>query len=146
MTPGGLASLFGTGFSEITGLEFPGGATSHKGTQVLIDGQAAPLYLVRSEGGQEQINFQVRTDVPGPSTVRVEVVNSGARLSLAGVPVLRVQPGMFEYVPAGSTVRYAAAVKPDGSVIGPNNRVERGTAFSIYLTGMGVSVPLLQTG
>lgn len=149
IVPGGLATLFGTGLSEVTGLELPGGATTHKGVQVRVGGQPAPLFLVgRTESGQEQINFQVRTDIPGgPSaTVTVEVSNNGATFSVPNVPVLRAQPGVFEYTPSGSTVKYAAAVKPDGSVIGPNNRVARGAAFSIFLTGLGPTLPLLATG
>lgn len=146
MVPGGLATLFGTGFSELTGLEFPGGATTHKGVQVRIGGQAVPLFLVRNEGGQEQINFQVRTDIPGPSTATVEVSNNGTTFSIANVPVLRAQPGIFEYTPQGSTLKYAAALKTDGTVQGPNNRIPRGGAFSIYLTGGGPSLPLLPTG
>jgi uncharacterized protein (TIGR03437 family) len=146
IVPGGLATLFGTGLSEITGLEFPGGATTHRGVQVRMGGQAMPLFLIRNESGQEQINFQARTDIPGPSTVTVEVSNNGSTFSISNVPVLRAQPGIFEYTPQGSTVKYAAALKPDGSVIGPNNRVPRGTAFSIFVTGMGPTLPLLPTG
>jgi uncharacterized protein (TIGR03437 family) len=146
MVPGGLATLFGSGLSEMTGLEFPGGATTHKGVQVRLGGQPMPLFLVRNEGGQEQINFQVRTDLPGPSTVTVEVSNNGATFSIQNVAVLKAQPGIFEYTPQGSALKYAAALKTDGTVIGPNNRVPRGGAFSIFLTGLGPTLPLLPTG
>jgi uncharacterized protein (TIGR03437 family) len=146
MVPGGLATLFGSGLSEISGLEFPGGATTHKGVQVRLGGQPMPLFLVRNEGGQEQINFQVRTDLPGPSTVTLEVSNNGTTFSIQNVPVLKAQPGIFEYTPQGSAVKYAAALKTDGTVIGPTNRVPRGGAFSIFLTALGPSLPLLPTG
>jgi uncharacterized protein (TIGR03437 family) len=146
MVPGGLATLFGTGLSEVTGNEFPGGATTHKGVQLKIGGQAMPLFLVRNEGGQEQINFQVRSDIPGPSTTTLEVSNNGATFSVASVPVLRAQPGIFEYTPQGSALKYAAALKSDFTVMGPNNRVPRGGALSIFLTGMGPTLPLLPTG
>ncbi len=146
MVPGGLATLFGTGLSEVTGLEFPGGATSHKGVQVKLGGNALPLFLVRNEGGQEQINFQVRSDIPGPSTATLEVSNNGATFSVASVPVLRAQPGIFEYTPQGSALKYAAALKTDFTVMGPNNRFPRGGAASIFLTGMGPTLPLLPTG
>jgi uncharacterized protein (TIGR03437 family) len=146
MVPGGLATLFGTGLSEVTGLEFPGGATTHKGVQLKLGGQAMPLFLVRNEGGQEQINFQVRSDIPGGSTVTLEVSNNGATFSVASIPVLRAQPGIFEYTPQGSALKYAAALKTDFTVMGPNNRVSRGGGLSIYLTGGGPSLPLLPTG
>ena len=146
MVPGGLATLFGTGLSEITGLEFPGGATTHRGVQVRVGGQVVPLFLLRNEGGQEQINFQVRTDIPGPSTTTVEVSNNGATFAISNVPVLRAQPGIFEYTPQGSSLRYAAVLKSDNTVVAPNNRIPRGGVFSIFLTGMGPSLPLLPTG
>ncbi len=146
MVPGGLASLFGTGLSEVTGNEFPGGATSHRGVSVRIDGEAVPLFLVRNEGGQEQINFQVRTDLGVPAAVRIEVNNNGSVATVSNVPVLRVQPGIFEFVPSGGALRFAAAVKPDGSVISPANPVSRGGVFSLFLTGMGPTLPTLRTG
>jgi len=147
LVPGGLGTLFGTGFSEITGLELPGGATSHRGVVVRVEGQAVPLYAVSNEAGRpEQINFQVRTDLGAPATIRVEVENNGSVTGLSGVQLLRVRPAIFEYTPAGSSVKHAAAVKLDGSVVGPNNRLSRGEAFMLFVNSMGPTQPPLQTG
>ncbi|MBI3697294.1 MAG: hypothetical protein HY238_20965, partial [Acidobacteria bacterium] len=145
LTPYGLGTAFGTGFSSVTGIEFPGGATAYKGTVLRIDGQAMPLYLVRNESGQEQINFQARSDLVAGTTVTVEIENSGSRSSVQ-VFVLRVQPGIFEYIPQGSTLKYAAALKTDGTVVGPNNPVPRGGFFSAFFTGGGITLPILQAG
>jgi len=146
MAPGGLATVFGTGLSEITGREFPGGATTHRGVRVSIEGVDVPMYLVSNESGVEQINFQVRFDLGTPSRVRVQVNNNGSITTISDVPVLRAQPGIFEYTPAGSSLRYAAAVKLDGTVVGPNNPADRDSVLILFLTGMGPVLPVLQTG
>lgn len=146
MVPGGLATLFGKSLSPISGIEFPGGATSYKGVSVTVEGHQVPLLAVSNVGGQEQINFQVPFDLGTPAMARVEVNNNGSVATVSNVPLLRVQPGIFEYMPQGSTARYAAAVKLDGSVAGPTNPVSRGHALSIFLTGIGPVLPILQTG
>ena len=146
MVPGGLATLFGKSLSLITGTEFPGGATWYRGISVTVEGRQVPLLAVSNVGGQEQINFQVPFELGVPATVRVEVNNNGSATAIGNVPLLRVQPGIFEWLPQGSTTRYAAAVKLDGSVASPANRVSRGDIVSLFLTGMGPVLPVLQTG
>jgi len=146
MVPGGLATLFGKNLSLAAGAEFPGGATSYKGLTLTVDGHRVPLLALSNVGGQEQISFQVPFELGTPALARVEV-NSGGRIAaLQNVPVLRAQPGVFEYTPPGSGVRHAAAVKPDGSVVGPANPVSPGEPVSIFLTGMGPVLPVVLTG
>jgi uncharacterized protein (TIGR03437 family) len=146
IVPGGLATAFGKNLSPVTGIELPGGASVYKGVTVTIQGQRAPLLAVANVGGQEQINFQVPFELTAPSLARVEINNNGSISFLDNVAVFRAQPGIFEYVPQGSSARYAAALKTDYSVVGPSNRVSRRDAVSIFLTGMGTTVPVLQTG
>ncbi|MBM3745386.1 MAG: hypothetical protein FJW34_06280 [Acidobacteria bacterium] len=146
IVPGGLATLFGKNLSLVAGTEAPGGATLYKGVFVAVEGQRVPLLAVSNAGGQEQINFQVPFELGAPARVRVEVNNNGSVARLENVPVMRVQPGIFEYTPPGSSTRYAAAVKPDGSLVGPTNSVSRGEAVSLFLTGMGPVLPVLRTG
>jgi uncharacterized protein (TIGR03437 family) len=146
MVPWGLATLFGKGLSQVSGTQFPGGATTFQGVTLSINGVPVPLYLIANQDGVEQINFQVRADLGTPSTVQVQLNNNGSVTTVSNVPVFPVQPGIFEYTPQGSATKYAAALKTDGSVIGPNNPISRGQAFSIFLTGAGPSLPLLQTG
>jgi len=146
MAPGGLATVFGKNLSLVTGTELPGGATLYKGISVIVEGRQVPLLAVSNAGGQEQINFQVPFELGAPAKVRVEVNNNGSVATVENVPVLRVQPGIFEYTPPGSSARYAAAVKLDGSVVGPTNPVSRGEVVSVFLTGMGPVLPVLRTG
>ena len=152
MVPYGLATLFGTGLSQITGFENPGGATTWKGTTVKIEGVAVPLFLVGSQNGQEQINFQVRADLGAPASVHVQVDNNGSSTVVSNVPVLPAQPGLFEYTPQGSNTKYAVALirstnlSVDNTLVGPGNPVARGDYLQIYLTGLGQMTPALQTG
>ncbi len=145
MAPGSLATLFGSNLSGITGIEFPGGQTSYKGVTVTIAGRAAPLLSLGNANNQEQISFQVPFDVP-TGTAHVDVTHNGQTGGADNVPVLLVQPGLFEYTPQGSSTKYSAALKTDGSVIGPTNPVARGDAAAIYVTGMGPLTPPVQTG
>jgi uncharacterized protein (TIGR03437 family) len=146
MVPGGLATLYGKNLSPITGIDSPGGATSYKGVSVTVEDRQVPLLAVSDVAGQEQINFQVPFELGTPAMARVEVNNNGSIASLGNVPLLRVQPGIFEWVPQGGSTRYAAAVKLDGSVVSPGNPVSRGDVVSLFLTGLGPVLPILQTG
>ncbi len=146
LVPCAFASLFGSNLSTVTGIEQPGGATSHRGVSVSIDGVAVPLFLVSNIAGQEQITFQMRCDAAAPSTVFVEVNNGGTRTIISGVPVSRIQPAMFEYTPATTTQKYAAAVKLNGSVIGPANAVGRGDVLLLFANALGPTLPILGTG
>lgn len=145
MVPGGLASLFGTNLSNVTGLELTGGALNWKGTSVRVEGRYVPLLAVAKRGGQEQINFQVPFELGTPAKVTVIVDNNGATAEARDVSLLRVQPGIFERL-AGDLRRHAAAVKTDGSVVGPENPVARGDVVMLYLTGLGPVVPIVPTG
>jgi len=78
--------------------------------------------------------------------VQVEVTNNGLAGAMENAAVAAVQPGIFEYTPAGSGLLYAAVVKPDGSVVAPSNPASRGNIVSLFLTGLGPTSPPLATG
>ena len=121
MSPGALGTLFGNNLSTVSGIEFPGGVTSYKGVSVTVVGEAAPLFVVANVNGQEQINFQVPVGIISNGTVQVQVNNNGSVGTLNGIAVMPFQPGIFEYVPVGTSAKYAAVLKPDGSTVGPSN-------------------------
>lgn len=146
ISPGGLATLFGTHLSPVIGIEMPGGASSYKGVSVTVGGRLAPLFSVVNVNGQEQINFQVPTELTAPSALPVQVNHNGSVATLNGVPVTLVQPGIFEYTPVGSSVSYAVVLKPDGSIAGPSNPASRGSTLSLFVTGLGPASPFLATG
>jgi uncharacterized protein (TIGR03437 family) len=145
VSPGAVGTLFGQNLSPVNGIEFPGGVTSYKGVTVTVQGNAAPLFVVANVNGQEQINFQVPIGLSS-GTAQVEVNNNGAVGTVSGVSVSMLQPGIFEYVPSGSSVTYAAVLKPDGSAVGPSNAALRGTTVAMFMTGLGPTSPPLSTG
>lgn len=145
MSPGMLATLFGTNLSPVVGVESAGGATSYKGVSISVDNLLVPLFTVANVNGAEQINFQVPAELTAPGTMQVQINNNGS-IGTVNVPITAVQPGIFEYVPAGTALSYAAIMKPDGSVVGPSNPATRGSTVVMFLTGLGPTSPFLATG
>jgi uncharacterized protein (TIGR03437 family) len=146
IAPGALTTIFGTHLSGVSGVLLAGGATTFQGVSVTVSGIQAPLFAVANVNGQEQINFQVPAGLPAPGTVEVQVSNNGNTSPVSNVQIKPVQPGIFEYTPAGNTTLYAAVLKPDGSVVGPSNPASRGTIVSLFMTGLGPTTPPLSTG
>lgn len=136
MVPGSLATLFGRNLSSVQATVAPGGARSWNGMWVAVEGQRVPLLGICGDEGYEQINFQVPFELGAPARVRVEVYNHGARGMLTDVPLYRAQPGLFEWT-APDGVRYAAAVKTDGSLVGPGKPAAGGDALALFMTGWG---------
>ncbi|MBZ5611740.1 MAG: hypothetical protein LAP38_26065 [Acidobacteriia bacterium] len=145
ISPGMLATLFGTNLSPVVGVTSPGGAMSYQGVSVTVGGRTAPLFTIANVGGIEQVNFQVPAELTAPNTVAVQLNNNGSVTSV-NVPVAVIQPGIFEYIPVGSLVPYAAIVKPDGSIVSPSNPASRGSTLVMFLTGLGPVSPFLATG
>jgi uncharacterized protein (TIGR03437 family) len=110
-------------------------------TQVLFNGQPAPLLLV-SPG---QINFMIPMSAPTSGTADVQVVrNSTGQILTDGlVPMNSVSPavfagGLFNCSLSGGKCKQAAVVNDaDGTVNGPSNPAAAGSYISIYATGQG---------
>lgn len=145
MVPGSLATLFGKNLSAARGTVSPAGARTWEGVRIEVDGHAAPLLAISGDEGYEQINFQVPFELGAPARVRVEVHNRSARGFLTEVPLYRAQPGLFEWA-APDGLRYAAAVKQDGSLVGSRNPASSGEALALFMTGLGPVLPVLETG
>jgi len=148
LAPGVIATIFpcencaGTQFltaqNVFTGYPVP---TTLGDVQVLVNGVAAPLYIVYPG----QINFIVPNEAPQSGNADLEVVqvSTGQILGAAQVPMNSVAPGAFPY-PGGQTgaTVYAAAenYNPDGSYGGINsasNPATRGGSIVLYMTGEG---------
>ena len=146
ISTGGLATLFGTHLSPVVGIEMPSGATSYKEVSVTVGGRLAPLFSVVNVNGQEQINFQVPTELAAPGSLPIQINRTGSIATLNGISITPAQPGIFEYTPVGTSTSYAVMFKPDGSIVGPSNPASRGTTLSMYVTGLGPASPYLATG
>ena len=143
---GGLATLFGANLSPVVGTESPGGATSYKGVSVTIGGRLAPLFAVANVNGQEQINFQVPTEVLTSVAEQPVQLNNNGSITLMNSAIFVMQPGIFEYFPSGTSIPYGVIVNPDGSLMGPSNPAARGSTVVMYTTGLGPMSPALSTG
>jgi uncharacterized protein (TIGR03437 family) len=140
-TPGSILSLFGTNLAGTTSgastLPLP---TSLAGTSVLVNGQAAPLFLV----SPTQINFQLPWETAGQAQASVAVSAGGLTSSAQSIPLVASAPGLFATNSAGSgqgAIQIANTTlfpAPGGSIPGAQARpANRGEDISIFCTGLG---------
>jgi uncharacterized protein (TIGR03437 family) len=148
MAPGALATIYPLGVTFSTST-----ANSNQqpnpvpyamvlaDTQVLFNGQPAPLLLV-SPG---QINFMIPMSAPTSGTADVQVVrqSTGQILTDGLVAMNTVSPAVFvggavNCSLAGGKCRQAAVVNDvDGTLNSPSNPAAAGSYISIYATGQG---------
>jgi len=110
--------------------------TDFQGTQVLFDGEAAPLISVQAT----EILAIAPQDVASKSKVTVTVANQGAAASAALVAAAAV-PGIFV-----SSGRQAAAINEDGTLNGAGHPAPVGSIVALFLTGAGVTDPPTSDG
>ena len=150
VVPCGLVNIFGTNLApRVQGTVFAnfivGGPlpTILQGIEVLFDATNAPIYAVSNVNGQEQIAVQAPCSLtPGTTTV---TVRNGGLTAVSGVPVLRLQPGIFETLDATTGRRYAVLLRPDGSYVTPSNAARRGDILRLFATGLGAVNPATDT-
>ena len=136
--PGSLGTVFVTGLlGDIDGVvlgnqvPFP---TTLEGVSVTVNGTPAPIISVINIDGQEQINIQVPFGVAaGVATVVIE--KDGLSITVEGVPILSVQPGIFEFPLNGNL--FAAALDVNFNLITPGNPARPGDIVQLFLTGLG---------
>jgi uncharacterized protein (TIGR03437 family) len=129
VSPGGLASVFGTELSGVTAaaasLPLP---TTLAGIRVRVAGVDAPLLFV----SPRQINFQIPFGTP-IANVPVVVI-AGEQESPAELATVAVYaPATFE-TGAGRPIVQKHA---DGTLITPENRAKPGDTLIVYITGIG---------
>lgn len=145
LSPGGLATVFGTSLSDGPDGAFPvGGATSFEGTTVRIGGVPAPILSI-ARGVTDQLNVQAPFETPSGQTTSVEIENNGSRRTVGGIPVFGAQPGIFE-IPVGGGENGGAVIHLDGAIVSPTNPAQKGEALSLFFTGGGRLNPPAQTG
>jgi adhesin/invasin len=140
ISPGALASIFGTGFGTTTfqaddGFNWP---TTANFVTVKVNGVLAPLYYV-SPG---QINFQVPWATPTSGTVNVGLQVNGGNSNTASVAVGTAAPGLFLQSDGSAIVQNT----PDYSLNGPSNPAPAGSTIVAYLTGSGPVSPAAKDG
>jgi uncharacterized protein (TIGR03437 family) len=140
LAPGAIASLFafgGTQFVQTAAnfnnvLPVP---TTVGGVQVLLNGQASPIFAVTPS----QINLVVPSSAPTVGSVQVQVVqpSTGLILGSGNVNMNTVAPAMFTVSQTGIG-QIAARNHIDGSVNSSSDPVARGQYIELYGTGQGV--------
>jgi uncharacterized protein (TIGR03437 family) len=127
VSPGSLASLFGTnlGGNLVTaGAPLP---MSLSGVSVTVNGHPAPILAVNST----QVNFQVPWETSA-GTAQVIVSVNGFAGNTVTVPVTAAAPGIFL-----ETGGRAAALNTDNTLNTAANPAKIGSTIQAYLTGSG---------
>ena len=136
VSPGELIVLFGAGLGPETlihaqptdGASFP---LSLGGTQILFDGQAAPLTYT-SAG---QVSAAVPFGLESQSTVAIVVDFAGQKSVAITIPVLQASPGIFTQNSSGRGS--ASALNQNGTLNSSANPARKGSVVVLYGTGFG---------
>ncbi|HYP15405.1 MAG TPA: IPT/TIG domain-containing protein, partial [Bryobacteraceae bacterium] len=116
LTPGGIATLFGTNLS------------SGPDTQVLVNGQPAKVFY----SDPRQINFLVPATLAG-AAAQVTVRTSAGTSAAVTTPVRPVHPGIF----FDTASNYGAIVTAGTRQVSQLAPVAPGSVIEIYATGLG---------
>jgi uncharacterized protein (TIGR03437 family) len=134
LSPGALATVFGTNFGAITAMGGVPLPNAMGPVSVSVSGRNAPLLYV----SPTQVNFQVPWET-ATGTANVTVTVNNATSSPVSVPVLSAGPGIFTQSSGAAIVQNS-----DYSLNGPSNPAVPGNFIIAYLTGSGplsASVP-----
>jgi uncharacterized protein (TIGR03437 family) len=140
VSPGEIVSIWGAGLGPAAGANLTLDSnslveTSLLGTQVLINGDPAPL----TYAGPGQVNAVVPYEVASATAANVVVVYQGNASATFAIPVAAARPGIFTHT--GSGTGQGAILNQDQSVNGVLSPAARGSWISIYATGEGVTTP-----
>lgn len=136
ISPGALATIFGSNFATARAAASLPLPTTLGGVSVQVAGRSAPMFFVSSG----QINFQVPWATP-PGTAPVTVSVGGVASNTVNVKVLAAGPGLFTYSPGRAVVQNS-----DFTLNTPGNPAKAGSTIVAYLTGSGTVTPALADG
>lgn len=147
VAPGDIVALFGEQLLFDTPPAAPSAPLPKTldGVQVLVNGEAAPLYYV----SYFQINFQIPVDIPtGTAVVQVKR-GDGSVSNLASVQIVQRAPRLLLL-----DGNYGAIVNQDFSLPMPNGTfgvyqthpARAGDALTIYAIGLGSTTPSVSSG
>jgi uncharacterized protein (TIGR03437 family) len=144
VAPGEIVTIYGgaMGPSTTTASNKEDGrfATTLAGVRILFDGTAAPLLYV----SVTQSSAVVPYSVSGKETVTVQVEYQGVISDPLVVPVFPVRAAVF--TKDGSGRGQGLILNEDGSLNSPDNPGQRGTVFTMFMTGVGLATPPVSDG
>ncbi len=140
ISPGGVMTLYGTGFpATVVTAAAPPFGPKLGGVEVSVNGLPAPVYSV----SPQQISAIVPFAVTGPTATIVVTVN-GVKSNTVAVPLAATSPGVFS-IPANG-IGSAAALHGNYQVISAANPATQGEIIALYLTGLGATNPKVADG
>jgi len=142
VAPGGLISVYGTGMSPVSVATSQIPLPTALGQSCLsVNGTPVPLLFV----SPTQINAQLPNNVAGPSTVNIHTpagVSNGFNFS-----VQATAPSVFLSGTAGPLTGLATIVRAaNNQLVTPTNPIRPGDTLVIYLTGLGLTSPVVVAG
>jgi uncharacterized protein (TIGR03437 family) len=143
LSPGGLVTLFGTGFGTTSAsvpanISFP---PILAGVQVTVNGIPAPIYSVSANPAQ--ISAVVPFGATGSTATVVATVN-GTKSNSVEVPLAATAPGIFSLTQNG--IGDGAILHLDYSKVTAANPARPGDFVQVYLTGLGAVSPPVADG
>jgi uncharacterized protein (TIGR03437 family) len=141
LAAGETISLYGTNLAKVT-MSGPNGPAPNNlgGTQVTINGIAAPLYYVSSG----QINAVVPWELSTASLATIQVINNGTSSNTVTMYVADSNPGVFTQNETG--IGFGAATHADYTLITPSHPAAAGETILVFLTGLGAVTPTVSDG
>jgi uncharacterized protein (TIGR03437 family) len=141
LAPGETISLYGSNLAKVT-MNGPAGPAPNNlgGTQVTINGIAAPLYYVSST----QINAVVPWETSTAQLATIQVSNNGTLSNTVTMYVADSAPGVFTQDSSG--IGFGAATHADYSQITPSHPAQPGETILVFLTGLGTVTPAVSDG
>jgi uncharacterized protein (TIGR03437 family) len=140
VSPGLIAALLGANLGETaTAGAAPALPTALAGTQVLVNGIAAPLFSV----SPRQIYFQVPLGLSG-SSAEVAVVSNGTTGLPTSVRLAPETPGIF--TAAGGGTGQGAVLNEDSTPNSAENPARAGSIVQLFAAGLGSATPQVPAG
>jgi uncharacterized protein (TIGR03437 family) len=145
VAPGEIVTLFGAryGPAALNTLQFDAAgriATSLAGTQLLFDGQPAPVIYSRTG----QSSFIVPYGVSGQTSTTIQYVYQGAHSNSVTVPVVATAPALFSIDSTGTGP--GAILDLGFRLNSAANPAKAGDIVSLFGTGAGLITPSATDG
>ncbi len=142
VAPGGLITIWGQQMSPrnmaTSQIPLP---TALGESCVTVNGAPIPLLFVSSQ----QVNAQLPTNVEGSATLAI--LTPGGLSNNYYLSVSPTAPSIFLSGTAGPLTGLATVIRYDnGQLVTPTNPLHANDIISIYLTGMGATVPAVDAG
>ena len=137
LTAGSLGTIFGSALRRgLNGVEVAGTLpwpTELAGISVRLSGKAARLSAVVNVNGQEQINFQVPSELAGLDQAVAVINNNGVESDPVVVRMLPALPGIF------TVDGFTGAILglPDYRLVNNANPTRVGRSVVVFVTGLG---------